>query len=165
MRLEVKACGMLALGHPKKFEAQCRLPKEAISIHETEIEVLLQALLNNTSDRLIKLQREVILRYMESDNSTEMEAVLLYSWGFDGSSGHCSEHKQNYESEKLDSNVSDANLFITSLIPLRLLKIRLLKIIIFYGIIKHLSRLDFIDLLSFKTLMNLNLLYSVRKRI
>lgn len=107
MRLEVKTCSAdiwLSYNKVREVKTQCRSPKEAISIHETEIEVSLQALLNNTSERLIKLQREVILRYMESDNSTEMEAVLLCSWRFDGSSGH-SEYKQNYESEKLDSKV------------------------------------------------------------
>ena len=123
MRLEVKACGAdIWPSYNKVLEAkaECRPPKEAISMRETEVEVSLQALLNHTSERLIKLQREVILQVMKSKNSTIIETVLLYSWGFDGSTGH-SEYKQRYESDERDPNLSDSNLFATTLIPLRLL--------------------------------------------
>jgi hypothetical protein len=55
---------------------------------------------------------------MENSKTTELEAVLICSWGFDGSSGH-SAYKQRYSDMSM-SNINDENLFATTLIPLRL---------------------------------------------
>lgn len=121
MRSEVKSCGVDILpprNEVREAKVECRPLKEAISIHQIEVEVSFQALLNHTSERVIKLQREVIIRNIERTNSTVIEAVLLCSLGFDGSLEN-SEYKQCCTSEV--SNVGDGNLFATTLIPLRLL--------------------------------------------
>jgi len=55
---------------------------------------------------------------MENSKTTELEAILICSWGFDGSSGH-SAYKQRY-SDMSVSNTNDENIFATTLIPLRL---------------------------------------------
>lgn len=123
MRLETKSCGAdvwPTYNKVREAKSVCRPPKETIKIEENKAEVSLQALLNHTAERLVILQREVILQSMENMKSKLMEVVLLCSWGFDGSSGH-SEYKQNYKEIGVDLNISDANLFATSLIPLRLL--------------------------------------------
>lgn len=123
MRLEVKACG--ANGWPsyneiREAKGECRQPKGAISVKETEVEVTLQALLNHIIRKISKVQKDAILQPMENTNDTVIEAVLLCSWGFDGSSGH-SEYKQSYKYDEVNLNVSDGNLFRTTLILLRLL--------------------------------------------
>lgn len=78
--------------------------------------VPLQALLNHTAERLVLLQKDVILYALNISNLTEIEIVLSCSWEFDGSSGFSS-YKQQYKGEQKNENVSDENLFATTLIP------------------------------------------------
>lgn len=125
MRLETKSSGAdiwPIYDEVRKIKSQCRPPKEHISISENKVEVSLQALLHHTTSRIVELQKEVILHHMLIEESTEMEAVLICSWGFDGSSGH-SGYKQRYQSlpdENL-TKLTDENLFATTIIPQRLL--------------------------------------------
>ncbi|EFN84693.1 hypothetical protein EAI_03529, partial [Harpegnathos saltator] len=61
---------------------------ESVSISDTYAEISLQALLNYTAQRIVNMQADVVLHYARTTNSTEVETVLICSWGFDGSSGH-----------------------------------------------------------------------------
>lgn len=123
MHVEMKGCGA-GVWPPynavRDVKVECRPPKEAISIQETEIEDLLQALLNHTSARLVEMQRKVVLHNMDRANVTVIEAVLFCFWGFDGSTGH-SEYKRRYESDQHVSSINNGNLFAITLIPLCLL--------------------------------------------
>ncbi|XP_011872388.1 PREDICTED: uncharacterized protein LOC105564550 [Vollenhovia emeryi] len=103
----------------REAKAQLRPPKETIFIDECVAKVPLQALLNHTAERLVLLQKEVVLHALNISNLTEIAIVLSCSWGFDGSSGFSS-YKQQYKGEHKNENVSDENLFATTLIPLRL---------------------------------------------
>lgn len=102
----------------REAKSQCRPPKEDIVISEKKADVSLQSLLEHTAQRLIKLQHEVIIQNMQNTNVSVTEAVLICSWGFDGSSGY-SACKQSYAFTNGNPN-EDENLFVTSMIPLRL---------------------------------------------
>lgn len=100
MRLESKACGAdiwPPYNELRALKAECRPSKEVVSIKENEAEVPVQSLLDHTSKRLVKLQKEVILEAMQRMNCTVMDVVLLCSSGLDGSTGH-STYKQSYRS-------------------------------------------------------------------
>lgn len=101
----------------RNAKAFCRPPEAALSITECEAKVSLQSLLDHTAKRIFDLQKDVLLQYVQQfTDNTDLETVLICSWGFDGSSGH-SPYKQKYRDAKLDR--SDENLFATTLIPLR----------------------------------------------
>jgi len=126
MRLEAKRSGAdiwPSYNKVREVKSQCRPPKEEISISEKKAEVSLQSLLNHTVNRIVQLQKEVIIHNMMVTGDKETEAVLMCSWGFDGSSGH-SAYKQSYKSVTDNTNLNDQNLFVTTLIPLRLLTSR-----------------------------------------
>lgn len=120
MRLLVQGQGadiFPAYNHVRAAKELCRPPKNFISITESNAEICLQALLNHTAKRIIDLQSDVIQHYYQKNQITEIEAVLICSWGFDGSTGHSS-YKQQYQSTSKD--VNDEELLATTLIPLRL---------------------------------------------
>lgn len=121
MRLLVKGQGadiFPAYEHVRASKELCRPSKNFINITETNVKVCLQAFLNHTAKRIIDLQSDVILHYYQKNQSkSEIEAVLICFWGFDGSTGHSS-YKQQYQSTS--ENVNDEHLFATTLIPLRL---------------------------------------------
>ncbi|XP_026828955.1 uncharacterized protein LOC109611090 [Ooceraea biroi] len=100
----------------RDIKAQCRPSKEAITICENVAEVSVQALLNHTVKRIVDLQTELILATLQKSDCTEIEAVFICSWGFDGSTGH-SMYQQRYQDAE-DAN--DESLFATTLIPLQL---------------------------------------------
>jgi len=77
-------------------------------------EVPLKNVLEHTTQRIVQMQKEVILQKME--NLQEMKTEIIFSYGFDGSSGQ-SNYKQKFEST---GNYSDNSLFATTCIPLRL---------------------------------------------
>jgi len=126
MRLESKESGAdiwPPYNNVRAVKTECRPPKNVISIKETEAEVPLQSLLNHTAERIVQLQKEVILHCMQGTNDTVIDAVLMCSWGFDGSSGH-STYKQGYQfvnADNADVCNGDGNIFATTLIPLQLL--------------------------------------------
>lgn len=93
MRLQSKSSGAdiwSIYDEIREAKAQLRPPKETIFIDECVAKVPLQALLNHTAERLVLLQKEVVLHALNISNLTEIEIVLSCSWGFDGSSGFSS---------------------------------------------------------------------------
>lgn len=84
-----------------------------MSVTESGATVGLQALLNHTAERILKVQSDVITSLPENkvDN-----LELICKWGCDGTSGQ-STYKQNFSG---DGNKSDANIFFISLVPLQM---------------------------------------------
>lgn len=60
-------------------KAECRPPKESVSILENRAEVTLQPLLNHTMHRIVTLQTDVIIQYMQDMKISEIEAVMMCS--------------------------------------------------------------------------------------
>lgn len=122
MRLTSKASGAdiwPTYNMIREAKKKCRPSEENISIFDDKVEVSFQALLNHTADRIIELQSDVILHAMQIINCTEMEAELICSYGFDGSSSH-SLYNQSFRNVEKNMNIDDENLLATTLIPLRL---------------------------------------------
>jgi len=122
MRLTSKASGAdiwPTYNTIREAKEKCRPSKEHISISDDKVEVSFQALLNHTADRIVELQSDVILHAMQITKCTEMEAELICSYGFDGSSGH-SVYNQSFKNAEKNTNIDDENLLATTLIPLRL---------------------------------------------
>lgn len=84
-------------------------PKKTLT--ETEAEIKLQDLVDNTSMRLNKYLNDVTELCSEIE---KRNLILYYKWGCDGSQQ--SQYKQKFQN---DSD-SDSNVFISSLVPLRL---------------------------------------------
>lgn len=124
MRLESKLSGAdiwPVYNAMREAKTRCRpATEEIISFTDTVAEISLQGLLNYTANRISELQSEVILHCMKLTNETNMEAILLCSWEFDGSSSY-SPYKQLYKHTKEDSNLTDENLFASTLISLKLI--------------------------------------------
>lgn len=121
MRLETKSCGSdvwPVYDRVREAKELCRPPKEAIHIKENEVECDLQLLLHHTTTRIINMQEEVIVQHAQKTDCHEIEAVIIFSWGFDGTSGF-SPYKQYYS--KTNAATSDTNLFASTCIPLRLI--------------------------------------------
>lgn len=122
MRLESKSSNAdiwSSYNEVRAAKTQLRSLKETIFIDDCVTKVSLQALLNHTAERLVLLQKEVVLHALNISNLAEIEIVLSCSGKFIGNSGFSS-YKQQYTNEHKDNNVSDENLFATTLIPLRL---------------------------------------------
>lgn len=90
----------------------CRPSNEHYKISELLCKVDLQALLDHTCLRLMKLVDTEVRQLMLNGCS---ELRLISKWGCDGSSAHA-EYKQRF----MDSTSSDAYMFLTSFVPLRL---------------------------------------------
>lgn len=95
-------------------KTRCYPGNEYITVTDSIAEVKLQALLDHTATRIVKVSESVtgMLSIEQLDKLT-----LLSKWGFDGSSGH-SQYKQKPNSS--ESMFSDSNLFVTSFVPLEL---------------------------------------------
>ena len=76
----------------------------------------LQNLLNHTTKRIVSLQQEVILCAIESANDNKFICEIIFSYGFDGSSGQAT-YKQKFDSSGVKS---DNSLLATTVIPVRL---------------------------------------------
>lgn len=88
---------------------------QTLVITETDAIVKLQALLDHTADRIVKLQEKTLnflKKYCEVIN-----LKLIVKWGCDGSSG-MSNYKQKFT--KSSDTISDPSIFVTSLVPVRL---------------------------------------------
>ena len=66
--------------------------------------------------QIVSLQQEVILCAIESANDNKFICEIIFSYGFDGSSGQAA-YKQKFDSPGVKS---DNSLFATTVIPLRL---------------------------------------------
>ena len=108
-----------AYNHVRDVKAQCRPPKEDIKINEEEAVVNLQSLLFHTAQRVVQLQHEVFLQILQTSDPTVIEAVFIFPWGFDGSTGQSS-YKQQYEPQNNSLKLDDSSLFVTTCNPLRL---------------------------------------------
>lgn len=96
----------------------CYPPKDSILIRETFAEIKLQAIIDCTVKRLIKMQ-EVVINSILSDLSNNT-LLLICKWGCDGSGGH-SLYKQKFNEQNNDSNVcTDEYLFVICFVPLQL---------------------------------------------
>lgn len=91
----------------QQAKLECYPPKEKVTINETVASIDIQALLDITSSRLLKVCEENI------DNHTNLK--LICKWGFDGASGQ-STYKQKFQNE----NISDDSIFMTSFVPVKL---------------------------------------------
>lgn len=82
----------------------------------------LQALLHHTASRIVNVQQEVIIQSAQNLKIPNIEAVLIVSWGFDGSTGF-SAYKQRFSNSNAENGKknSDSSLFATTCIPLRLI--------------------------------------------
>jgi len=87
-----------------------------ITISDVDVSVPLKNLLEHTTKRIVLLQEEPILVAMDSLNIKVLNAEIIFSYGFDGSSGQ-SQYKQKFESP---GTQSDSTLFATTIIPLRI---------------------------------------------
>lgn len=100
------------------FKKKCSPSDEFISVSETKANVTLQALVNHTAERIVKMQSDVIIQRIMSEGSTCANLVLLCSWGIDGSSGHSIYH-QRFEAAA-ENETSDNHLLVSALSPIRL---------------------------------------------
>ena len=76
----------------------------------------LQNLLDHTIKRIVSLHQEVILCATESANDNEFICEIIFSYGFDGSSGQAT-YKQKFDGPGVKS---DNSLFATTVISHRL---------------------------------------------
>ncbi|XP_032308872.1 uncharacterized protein LOC116656398 [Drosophila ananassae] len=99
--------------YSKIAEEKLKCRPAGIECTENEAKVSMQNLLNHTASRILLMQKEVceIL-------SDVTQCTLIFSYGFDGSTGH-SLYKQKLsiaESQSLDDS-----LFVTSIIPIKMI--------------------------------------------
>lgn len=91
----------------QKTKLECYPSKEKVTITETSACIELQALLDLTVNRLLKI--------CEGNIGSHKNMTLLCKWGFDGASSQ-STYKQKFQ----DENVSDNSVFMTSFVPIKL---------------------------------------------
>lgn len=80
MRLKAKRSGAniwSSYNKVREVKLQCRSLKEEIFFSEKKAEVSLQSLLNHTVNRIVQLQKEVIIHNMMITGVEETEAVLI----------------------------------------------------------------------------------------
>jgi len=94
--------------YSRVLEAKRRCYPENMTITETSASVLLQSLLDHTAERICDM---ICFNY----NEKESDAIFIFKWGCDGSSGR-SEYNQKFQAE----SASDSYLFLISAVPLKL---------------------------------------------
>lgn len=99
------------------LEAKKNCRPSGITVTELSAEVPLRNLLDHTVKRIILLQTDVINNIIEKTNNDIIQTEIIFSYGFDGSSGQ-SIYKQRFESSTNLSDL-DCTLFATTLIPLQ----------------------------------------------
>lgn len=109
-------CNIYPVYHLLRYaKNECYPDKSCLQITESCAEVKLQALLDITTQRILKSQGSII----DSVSDKYFEKLYLISkWGCDGSSQQ-SKYKQVFNSE-CDS---DSSIFFTSVVPLQLVEI------------------------------------------
>lgn len=93
----------------------CSPPKESIEESSSKIRVKLQALMENTVQRITKIIDAEISEYLDSNEMEYAEMVLLSCWGMDGSTGYSQYHQTLPEGCQDDSDV-----FSSTLTPIRM---------------------------------------------
>lgn len=99
------------------IKSTLRPPPSSIEINEIRAKVNLQALLDLTCQRILKMQEDVL---KEISNISTDDLTFIISWGFDGSTGQ-SNYKQQYTTSNHGPK-SDSALFATTMIPLQMLQ-------------------------------------------
>lgn len=97
-------------------KSKCR--PEGIKVTETVARAPLESVVLHTANRIVEMQKEVFEAVMESENSDHLKCELIFSYGFDSSTGQA-QYKQIFHTTD-SSNNSDASLLATTIIPLRL---------------------------------------------
>lgn len=92
-------------------KSRCYPPECSMTITKVSAEVGLQALLDHTTARLVRVQSDVI-KTLDSSFTNSMKLIL--KWGCDGSSS------KQYQQKFNESDSSDANVFFTSVVPLQM---------------------------------------------
>lgn len=116
-RMQAKSRGAdLYLSYDKMKEAkrECYPSTDFMIITDTKCEIKLQALLDHTVNRIIEMQKDVLLSLQTNLCS---KLILISKWGCDGNSGHSIYKQKSANNEKL---LIDRNLFMTCLVPLQL---------------------------------------------
>ena len=91
-------------------KAACMPSADSMLMSPTLAEVQLQALLDQTTERLLTMQKEVVEALKVHDETLHL--TCSFKWGMDGSSGHA-----RYKQAGVDR---DDQVMVTSLVPLRL---------------------------------------------
>lgn len=93
----------------------CAPPKESIEESASRISVKLQALLENTVIRIMKIIDGELSEFMDSNDMDSAELILLSSWGMDGSTGY-----SQYNQALPEGCQDDSDIFSATLTPIRL---------------------------------------------
>lgn len=99
----------------REVKKKCAPPIEFFEATSSKIRVKLQALLDNTVHRIVKVIDAELNNYMDSEKLDSAELILLCSWGMDGSTGYSQYHQQLPEGFQDDSDV-----FSSTLTPIQL---------------------------------------------
>lgn len=98
----------------REAKRECYPSTDSIIITDTKCEIRLQALLDHTINRIIEMQKDVLLSLPANLWS---KLILISKWRCDGSSGHSIYKQKSVNNEEL---LIDRNLFMTCLVPLQL---------------------------------------------
>ena len=100
-----------------KAKLLCR--PDGIEVTDKVAKVPLNSIVKHTANRIVLLQENVIQQYMDANNVDICDAKMVFSYGFDGSSGQA-KYKQKFDSSIVDCKDYESSLFATTIIPLRL---------------------------------------------
>lgn len=87
----------------KNVKKECYPPDHSIFVTESSAEIRVQAILNTTTSRIVKVQETVLQQCINDIQPDSIECI--YKWGFDGSSG-----QREYKEKLTDDTVCDSNL-------------------------------------------------------
>lgn len=98
--------------YDKILEAKKHCYPNNILVTNSSVEVPLQSLLDHTTSRVVKVQKEVFERSFDNVEGPATPLKLITKWGSDGS-GNQSNYKQKIEGD-------DSTILTTSIVPLQL---------------------------------------------
>lgn len=91
----------------------CCPEDQHLHVDDTKVKMDLQALVNHTAKRIVKIKEKEIVEYLDSTGKLTENLILLSSWGLDGSSAY----SQYYHST---SDPDNTDILATVTTPLRL---------------------------------------------
>lgn len=98
-----------------KTKKLCAPPAEFIEESSSKIRVQLQALVNHTARRIVKMIETDIAEHLDSNDLEATDLTLLCSWGMDGSTGYSQYHQALPEGCQDDSDI-----FSSTMTPIQL---------------------------------------------
>ncbi|XP_062559133.1 uncharacterized protein LOC134223925 isoform X1 [Armigeres subalbatus] len=98
----------------KSMKKVCSPLAESIEESPSKIQVKLQALMNHTAERIIKIIDAEIVQQMNTNDYTEL--VLSSSWGMDGSTGY----SQYHQALSMPNQKDDSDVFSVTTTPIQL---------------------------------------------